>query len=98
MLYAMYFKFIKYSSPQLDHLRRNEVAEELKACDQMAWAGLMDMCRAQIEEIIMEELIAKSRKCPALHKGTEHFYHLAANIILHISCFSGNLQYNQSTP
>lgn len=31
--------------------------EELKARDQMAWVGLMNCCKAQVEEIIFAELI-----------------------------------------
>lgn len=31
--------------------------EELKACDQMAWIGLVNSCKAQVEEIIFAELI-----------------------------------------
>ena len=31
--------------------------EELKARDQMAWVGLMNCCKAQVEEIILAELI-----------------------------------------
>ena len=31
--------------------------EELKARDQMAWVGLMNNCKAQVEEIIFTELI-----------------------------------------
>ena len=33
------------------------VTEELKGRDQMAWVGLINTCKAQIEEIIMAELI-----------------------------------------
>ncbi len=33
------------------------VTEELKAHDQIAWVGLMNSCKAQIEEIIFAELI-----------------------------------------
>ena len=33
------------------------VTEELKARDQMAWVGLMNCCKAQVEEIIFAELI-----------------------------------------
>ena len=33
------------------------VTEELKACDQMAWVGLMNNCKARTEEIIFKELI-----------------------------------------
>ena len=29
-----------------------EATEELKARDQMAWVGLMNSCKAQVEEII----------------------------------------------
>ena len=31
--------------------------EELKARDQMAWVGLMNNCKARVEEIIRAELI-----------------------------------------
>ena len=31
--------------------------EELKARDQMAWVGLMNCCKAQVEEVIFAELI-----------------------------------------
>ncbi len=31
--------------------------EELKARDQMAWVGLMNCCKAQVEEIILAELV-----------------------------------------
>ena len=33
------------------------VTEELKARDQMAWVGLVNNCRACIEEVIMADLI-----------------------------------------
>jgi len=33
------------------------VTEELKACDQMAWIGRMNMLRAQVEEMIRADLI-----------------------------------------
>ncbi len=33
------------------------VTEELKARDQMAWVGLMNCCKAQVEEIILAELV-----------------------------------------
>ena len=33
------------------------VTEELKARDQMAWVGLMNNCKARVEEIILSELI-----------------------------------------
>ena len=31
--------------------------EELKARDQMAWVGLMNNCKARVEEIILAELV-----------------------------------------
>ena len=34
------------------------VTEELKARDPMRWVGLMNTLKAQVEEIIFEELIA----------------------------------------
>ena len=33
------------------------VTEELKASDPMKWAGLMNSCKAQAEEVILAELI-----------------------------------------
>ena len=33
------------------------VTEELKARDQMAWVGLVNNCKAKVEEIIYSELI-----------------------------------------
>ena len=33
------------------------VTEELKACDQMAWIGLVNSCKAKVDEIIFAELI-----------------------------------------
>ena len=33
------------------------VTEDLKARDQMAWVGLMNSCKAKVEEIIRAELI-----------------------------------------
>jgi len=33
------------------------VTEELKACDQMAWVGLVNNCTARAEEIIFAELV-----------------------------------------
>lgn len=33
------------------------VTEELKACDQMARVGLMNNCKARVEEVILSELI-----------------------------------------
>ena len=31
--------------------------EELKACDPLRWAGLMNTCKAQAEEVILSELV-----------------------------------------
>ena len=33
------------------------VTEDLKARDPMAWVGLMNICKAQAEEVILQELI-----------------------------------------
>ena len=33
------------------------VTEELKAADPLRWVGLMNICKKQVEEIILEELI-----------------------------------------
>ncbi len=33
------------------------ITEEVKACDQMEWPGRMNMLRAQVEEMIREDLI-----------------------------------------
>ena len=33
------------------------VTEELKAHDQMAWVGLVNCCKAQVEKIIFSELV-----------------------------------------
>lgn len=41
--------------PQL--MRTAGVTEELKAADQMKWVGLMNTLKAQVEEIIRDELI-----------------------------------------
>ena len=41
--------------PQL--MKAAGVTEELKARDQMAWVGLMNNCKARVEEIILSELI-----------------------------------------
>ncbi len=38
-------------------IKQNGVTEELKASDQMACVGLMNTCKAQAEEIILNELI-----------------------------------------
>ncbi len=37
--------------------RRQDITEELKACDQMAWVGAMNAIKAQAEEIIFHEMI-----------------------------------------
>ncbi len=37
--------------------QRAGVTENLKAHDQMRWVGLMNTCRAQAEEIVIDELI-----------------------------------------
>ena len=39
------------------YMRSAGVNEELKAADQMKWVGLMNTLKAQIEEIIQNELI-----------------------------------------
>lgn len=41
--------------PQL--MKEAGVTEELKATDQMKWVGLANNCKAQAEEMILEELI-----------------------------------------
>ena len=41
--------------PQM--MKATGVTEELKARDQMAWVGLVNNCRAKVEEIIMADLI-----------------------------------------
>ena len=33
------------------------VTEELKARDQMAWVGLVNNCKARVEEIILDEIV-----------------------------------------
>ncbi len=38
-------------------MKADGATEELKARDQMAWVGLMNNCKAQVEEIIFSELI-----------------------------------------
>ena len=40
-----------------DMARAVGVTEELKACDQMAWVGLMNNCKARVAEIIFTELV-----------------------------------------
>ena len=41
--------------PQL--IKAAGVTEELKGSDQMAWVGLVNNCRARVEEIILAELV-----------------------------------------
>ena len=41
--------------PQL--IKAAGVTEELKANDQMAWVGLVNNCRARVDEIILAELV-----------------------------------------
>ena len=41
--------------PQL--MKAAGVTEELKATDQMKWVGLANTCRAQAEEIVLEEIV-----------------------------------------
>ena len=33
------------------------VTEELKACDLMRWVGLMNTLKAQVEEVLLQELV-----------------------------------------
>ena len=40
-----------------DMAKATGATEELKARDQMAWVGLMNNCKAQVEEIIFSDLI-----------------------------------------
>ena len=40
-----------------DMARAAGATEELKARDQMAWVGLMNNCKVQVEEIIFAELV-----------------------------------------
>ena len=47
---------------RLDHMipalaKAADATEALKAADPMKWVGLMNACKAQAEEIILEELI-----------------------------------------
>lgn len=44
--------------------------EELKAADQWKWIGLMNACKAQAEEMILNELIYDP---PKLKKGRYHY-------------------------
>ena len=41
--------------PQM--MNASGVTEELKALDQMAWVGMVNNCRARVDEIIFAELI-----------------------------------------
>ena len=41
--------------PQM--VKASGITEQLKATDQMRWVGLMNMVKAQVEEIILSELI-----------------------------------------
>ena len=41
--------------PQL--MKAAGVTEELKARDQMAWVGLVNNCRARVDEIILTDLV-----------------------------------------
>ena len=43
----------------LDRMETAGVTEELKACDPMRWVGLMNTLTAQIEEILIRELICR---------------------------------------
>ena len=40
-----------------DMVKAAGAAEELKARDQMVWAGLINGCKARVEEIILAELV-----------------------------------------
>ena len=40
-----------------DLMRAAGVTEDLKARDPMTWVGLMNSCKAQAEEVILQELI-----------------------------------------
>ena len=41
--------------PQL--MKTAGVTEELKACDQLAWVGLVNNCQSRADEIILSELV-----------------------------------------
>ena len=41
--------------PQL--MKAAGVTEELKACDQLAWVGLVNNCQSRADEIILAELV-----------------------------------------
>ncbi len=38
-------------------MKLNGVTEDMKASDQTAWVGLMNACKSQAEEIILNELV-----------------------------------------
>ena len=64
------------------------VTEELKARDPMRWVGLMNMLRAQIDELIFCELIsgklskAESYCALCFFVKTEHFFSLTIKSLL----------------
>lgn len=50
------------ATERINHLmpilaKQNGATEELKAQDQMAWVGLMNNLRHQVDEMILDELI-----------------------------------------
>ena len=47
----MFFQLVK------DYAQRQGITERLKAENQMEWAGRMNNCKAQAEEVILSELI-----------------------------------------
>ena len=47
----MLFQLVK------DYAQRQGITERLKAENQMEWVGRMNSCKAQVEEVIMAELI-----------------------------------------
>ena len=47
----MFFQLVK------DYAQRQGITEWLKAENQMEWVGRMNNCKAQVEEVIMAELI-----------------------------------------
>ena len=47
----MFFQLVK------DYAQRQGITERLKAENQMEWVGRMNSCKAQVEEVIMAELI-----------------------------------------
>ena len=49
---------VRRMDTMLPHMMEaTDVTEELKACDPMRWVGLMNTLTAQIEEILLRELI-----------------------------------------